>query len=88
MKRYKAYDMIDHFLSNNLDSDNFKQYRAALDVLWRPLPGHAEKAVIDAAKVMDDVIRHPKICRYHEYVSARDGLLTAVATLRKLEEET
>ena len=45
----------------------------------------AEKAVIEAAKVMDDVIRHPKTCGYHEYLSARDGLLTAVATLRELE---
>lgn len=49
-------------------------------------PAHA--AVIDAAKVADDVIRHPKTCGYHEYLSARDGLLTAVATLRELEAET
>ena len=48
-------------------------------------PAHA--AVIDAAKAMDDVIRHPKICNYHEYISARNGLLAAVASLRELEAE-
>lgn len=46
-------------------------------------PAHA--AVIEAAKVMADVIRHPKTGGYGEYLSARDGLLNTVAALRELE---
>lgn len=45
----------------------------------------AEVAVIAAAKVMADVIRHPKTGGYGEYLSARDGLLNTVAALRELE---
>ena len=48
----------------------------------------AEKAVIEAAKVMTDYIKQPpRTESYTEWLVARDGLLTAVATLRKLEGE-
>lgn len=83
MTRDKAYDMIDHFLSNNVDSDDFEPYRAALDVLWNPTPEHA--AVIAAAVAMADQI--PVSASYSEWLRVKDGLLTAVATLRKLEGE-
>lgn len=31
-----SYDMIDRFLRNNLDDDNYAQYSAALDELCTP----------------------------------------------------
>ena len=45
----------------------------------------AEVAVIEAAGVMADVIRHPETEGYHKYLLARDGLLNTVAALRELE---
>ena len=49
-------------------------------------PEHA--AVIEAAKVMAGHIGQPPTTdSYNAYMIARNGLLTAVATLRKLEEE-
>ena len=46
----------------------------------------AERAVIKAAKVMTDYIKQPpRTESYTEWLVARDGLLTAVATLRELE---
>ena len=48
----------------------------------------AERAVTDAAKAMADHLRQPPATNcYTEWLVARDGLLTAVATLRKLEGE-
>jgi hypothetical protein len=49
-------------------------------------PAHA--AVIEAAGVMADFIgQPPRTDSYHEWMVARNGLLAAVATLRKLEGE-
>ena len=49
-------------------------------------PAHA--AVIEAAGVMADFIGQPPTTdSYHEWMVARDGLLTAVATLREQEAE-
>lgn len=45
----------------------------------------AEKAVIEAAKVMAHQI--PISDSYHRWVAAQNGLLAAVATLRELEGE-
>ena len=45
----------------------------------------AERAVIEAAKAMADQI--PISTSYNEWLRVKDGLLTAVATLRKLEGE-
>lgn len=33
-----SYDMIDRFLRNNLDDDNYAEYSAALDELCTPPP--------------------------------------------------
>ena len=50
-------------------------------------PAHA--AVIEAAKVMADFLLQPlSTDGYGEWMVAKHGLLTAVATLRKLEAET
>ena len=49
-------------------------------------PAHA--AVIDAAVVMADHLKQSAGTEsYHEWMVARNGLLTAVATLRKHEAE-
>lgn len=45
----------------------------------------AERAVIEAAVAMADQI--PISTSYNEWLRVRDGLLAAVATLRKLEGE-
>lgn len=50
-------------------------------------PAHA--AVVEAAGVMADFIGQPPTTdSYHEWMVARNGLLTAVAVLRELEGET
>ena len=48
-------------------------------------PAHA--AVVEAAKAMFGALYPPKVENYREYTTARDNLVAAVATLRKLEEE-
>ena len=46
----------------------------------------AERAVIEAAKVMADYIKQPpRTDSYTEYLAASRGLLDSVATLRELE---
>ena len=49
----------------------------------------AERAVMEAAKVMADHIGQPPTTNcYNEWMVARDVLLAAVATLREQEAET
>ena len=45
----------------------------------------AEKAVLEAAKVMVGAVYPPKVENYREYMAALDDLVVAVATLRELE---
>jgi len=47
----------------------------------------AERAVIEAAKAMVDVINPPKVESYTDYRAAADVFIAAVTTLRALEED-
>jgi hypothetical protein len=51
-----SYDMIERFLRNNLDDDDYKEYSAALDELCTPKPCQTCEAL--ARTVMLDQTSH------------------------------
>ena len=77
-----SYDMIDRFLRNNLDDDDYSEYSAALDSLCSPPPANKLTrehviSILRLARELEDSGRMCSLSRGSDYVGQDSGSLIA-----------